>query len=223
MIDYAAARLNLVESQVRPNNVRDRRLIAAMSEIPRELFVPQALRGVAYMDEDIKISEASDAMSARYLMEPRVFAKLVDLCQILPSDLVLDIGCGTGYSTAVLARLASTVVALEADEKLATQADETLAELGIDNAAMVRGPLKDGYPGQGPYDVILLNGSVPAVPASLKQQLKDGGRLVAVETGAGAGSARLYVRSGEVVSGRAVFDAMVAPLPGFELAERFQF
>lgn len=223
MTDYAAARLNLVESQVRPNDVRDRRLIAAMSEIPRELFVPQALRGVAYMDEDIKISTATEPTTPRYLMEPRVFAKLVDLCQIQPSDLILDIGCGTGYSVAVLARLASAVVGLETDEELAKKADETLAELGVDNAAVVRGPFKDGYPGQGPYDVIIINGSVPGVPGALKQQLKDGGRLVAVEMGDGAGRARLYVRSGEVVSGRMAFDAAVAPLPGFEPADHFQF
>lgn len=223
MTDYTVARLNMVESQIRPSDVHDTRLIAAMADVPRERFVPPSMAGIAYMDEDLLLTEPGGGGAARYLMEPRVFAKLVQLCEIDPSDVVLDVGCATGYSAAVLARLASAVVALESDQDLAALADTALTELGADNAAGVAGPLEQGYPSQGPYDVIFFNGSVPAVPQAIKEQLKDGGRLVAVETEDGVGRARLYVRSDGTVTGRTAFDAAVNPLPGFEVAEAFTF
>src|SRR5690606_14885102 len=134
MTDFAAARLNMVESQVRVNAVTDGRLIDAIAAVPRERFVPMSRQGIAYMDEDVKIA---DGNPPRFLMEPRVFAKLAQLAAIGPDDLVLDIGCGTGYSTAVLARLAGTVVALESDEDLAARAGATLSDLGVDNAVVV--------------------------------------------------------------------------------------
>lgn len=220
MIDFAAARLNMVESQVRVNSVTDGRVIDAIAAIPRERFVPASRQGIAYMDEDIKIS---DGAAPRFLMEPRVFAKLAQLAAIGPDDLVLDVGCGTGYSTAVLSRLAGTVVGLESDEDLAARAGATLADLGVDNAMVVAGPLAGGYPKQAPYDVIFLNGMIGSVPEELRAQLRDNGRLVAVVGDGISGRARLFVRAGDTFSGRDAFDANIRFLPGFEPAESFVF
>lgn len=143
-MDYAAARHNMVENQIRTNRVTDPRIVATMDALPRELFVPKQLRGIAYVDEDL------DLGNGRYLMEPLVLARLLQAAELRPEDVVLDVGCGTGYSTAVLARVASTVVALESDSDLAEAAASLLAELGMDNAVVVTGPLADGYPAQSP-------------------------------------------------------------------------
>lgn len=220
MIDFATARLNMVESQVRVNSVTDGRVIDAISAVPRERFVPASRHGIAYMDEDVRISEGK---TARFLMEPRVFAKLAQLAAIGSDDLVLDVGCGSGYSTAVLSRLAGTVVGLESDEDLAARAGATLADLGVDNAIIVTGPLPEGYAKQAPYDVIFLNGMVGSVPEALRQQLRDNGRLVCVVGDGVSGRARLYVKSGEAFSGRDAFDANIRFLPGFEPVETFVF
>lgn len=220
MTDFAAARLNMVESQVRVNAVTDERLIAAMAAVPRERFVPMSLQGIAYMDEDIRIS---DGKAPRFLMEPRVFAKLAQLAAITADDLVLDVGCGTGYSTAVLSRLAGTVVGLECDDNLAAQAGATLSDLGVDNAVVVAGPLAEGHAKQAPYDVIFLNGMVSSVPEALQKQLRENGRLVAVTGDGVSGRARLYIRSGAGFSGRDAFDANIRFLPGFEPVESFVF
>ncbi|MBX3447238.1 MAG: protein-L-isoaspartate O-methyltransferase [Parvibaculaceae bacterium] len=220
MTDFAAARLNMVESQVRVNAVTDDRVIAAMSAVPRERFVPVSRQGLAYMDEDIRIS---DGPPARFLMEPRVFAKLAQLAAITADDLVLDIGCGTGYSTAVLSRLAGTVVALESDENLAAQAGATLSDLGVDNAVVVAGPLSGGHAKQAPYDVIFINGMVSAVPEALQKQLRENGRLVTVVGDGVSGRARLYLKAGGGFGGRDAFDANIRFLPGFEPVESFVF
>lgn len=220
MTDFAAARLNMVESQVRVNAVTDERLIAAMAAVPRERFVPISRQGIAYMDEDIRIS---DGKAPRFLMEPRVFAKLAQLAAITADELVLDIGCGTGYSTAVLSRLAGTVVALESDEDLAAQAGATLSDLGVDNAVVVAGALPDGYAKQAPYDVIFINGMVSSIPDALQSQLRENGRLVAVAGDGVSGRARLYMRAGDAFSGRDAFDANIRFLPGFEPVESFVF
>lgn len=220
MTDFAAARLNMVESQVRVNAVTDERVIAAMLAVPRERFVPVSRQGLAYMDEDIRIS---DGPPARFLMEPRVFAKLAQLAAITADDLVLDIGCGTGYSTAVLSRLAGTVVALESDENLAAQAGATLSDLGVDNAVVVAGPLSGGHVKQAPYDVIFINGMVSAVPEALQKQLRENGRLVTVVGDGVSGRARLYLKAGGGFGGRDAFDANIRFLPGFEPVESFVF
>tara|TARA_R110002110_G_scaffold59726_3_gene168704 strand:+ start:1955 stop:2617 length:663 start_codon:yes stop_codon:yes gene_type:complete len=220
MTDFAAARLNMVESQVRINSVTDGRVIDAISAVPRERFVPISRQGLAYMDEDIRIS---DTPSPRFLMEPRVFARLVQLAAVGPDDLVLDIGCGSGYSTAVLSRLAGTVVALECDEDLAARAGATLSDLGVDNAVIVAGPLTEGYVKQAPYDVIFVNGMIASVPDILQRQLRDDGRLVAVEGNGVSGRARIYMRSGDTFSGRDAFDANIQFLPGFEPTASFVF
>lgn len=223
MNNLEQARINMVESQVRTNDVTDQRLLAALLEIPRERFVPSSLRPIAYVDDDLCIKPASDGGAARYLMEATPFARLVALAGVGPDDLVLDVGCGTGYSSAVLSRLCNSVVALEEDDDLARQANEILPELEIGNVAVVSGPLTAGYPSEGPYDVIFMNGCVDEVPQPLLDQLKDGGRLVAVVAGRGLGKACLFGRSGSQFSHRAAFDVTVRPLPGFGRPQAFVF
>ncbi len=218
MPDFAAARHNMVESQIRPNRVVDPRLIAAMEEMPRERFVPKTLQSIAYIDEDLRVAEG------RWLMEPMVFARLLQMARIEPGDVVLDVGCASGYSTAVIARLASTVMALESDAELAARATETLTELHIDNAAVVEGRLEEGLPKQAPYDVIVLEGAVREVPKAILDQLAEGGRLVTVvakETGMGRGT--LFLRAHGVVSRREEFDAATPLLPGFAPEPGFVF
>src|SRR5690606_35593785 len=177
-VDFAAQRSNMVEGQLRTSDITDVPLLQAMGAIPREAFVPARRRTLAYMDEDLEIAEAGAGAPARYLMDPAQFGRLLQLAAVVPTDFVLDIGCGTGYSAAVLSRLASSVVALECDPALAGQASATLSELGFDNVAVVEGPLQEGYGPEAPYDVIVVGGAVDAVPDALLAQLKDGGRLV---------------------------------------------
>ena len=217
-MNYAAARHNMVESQIRTNSVTNPLVIQALEEVPRELFVPKQLRGIAYLDEDIRLG------GGRTLMEPRVFARLLDGAAIAKSEVVLDVGSASGYSAAVLARLASTVVAVESDAELAARAGAVLAELSVDNVAMVTGALAEGDASHGPYNVIVLEGAVAEIPQTLLQQLADGGRLVAVvagETGVGRGT--LVLRTGNTFSSRVLFDASVGPLPGLQAKPGFVF
>jgi len=216
--DYTAARINMVEGQVRPNKVTDLRLVDAMLAVPRELFVPKALRGIAYVDEDIQVAPG------RYLMEPMVLARLMQEAGIGATDVVLDIGCASGYSAAVLGRIAATVIALEQDADLANRATANLAGIGADNAVVVTGPLTAGWVKDQPYDVIMLDGAVAQVPDALLDQLNEGGRLVAVVCEDGRmGQARLYRKVAGMVAGRTLFDAAVRLLPGFEPRPGFQF
>jgi protein-L-isoaspartate(D-aspartate) O-methyltransferase len=218
MPDYATARLNMVENQIRPNRVSDERVLAAIAAVPRERFVPKRLHGNAYVDQDLALG------NGRYLMEPVVFARLLQVAEIGAGDVVLDIGCGTGYSAAVLGKLAGTVVALESDAALAKQAIEALTELDVDNAAVVEGPLDGGYPRQAPYDVIVLGGAVDAVPAVLTDQLVEGGRLVAVVNVApSVGNIEVIHRLYGGLSRRQIFDAAVPILPGFAAEHGFVF
>lgn len=227
-MDFATQRTNMVESQVRPSDVTDRRIIRAMAEIPRELFVPQALRDVAYMDADVPLSLAgSGAGAPRALIAPRTFAKLVQLAEIEPGDVVLDVGAGTGYSAAVLAKLARAVFALESDERLAREARRILADLGLDNVSVVNSDLPGGHAQDGPYDAILIEGAVSDVPASLLDQLKDGGRLVSIRASASSqaapGKAVVWLRHDGAHGEHAAFDAAAAVLPGFERTMEFTF
>ncbi len=219
---YAAARTNMVENQVRPNRVTDDRVLGAMAAIPRERFVPEKFAGIAYVDEDIAVSDG------RYLMEPMVLARLLQAAAIEASDVVLDIGCATGYSTAVLARLADTVVAVESDAELAETAIALMTELDADNTAVVIGEHSEGYAKQAPYDVIVVEGAVDEVPRALSDQLVEGGRLVAVVTGDDqgvnrVGRATLMRRMRSGLSSRVLFDAAVPPLPGFTIDRGFVF
>ncbi len=217
-MDYGAARANMVASQLRTNKVTDPVLLEAFETVPRELFVPADKRGVAYVDEDIAIAPG------RYLMEPMVFARLLQEAAVEPGDIVLDIGCGSGYSSAILAKLAATVVAVESDKRLAEDADRILSDQGNDNVVVVEAPLDEGYPKQAPYNVIVIGGSVAEVPKAICDQLIDGGRLVTVvKDRPGLGRASLIQRTGDVVSSRALFDAATPYLPGFTREAGFVF
>lgn len=215
-MDFAAARHNMVECQIRANRVSDPGIVAAMEELPRELFLPKPLRGIAYIDEDIAIG------NGRYLMEPMVLARLLQAAEAGPNDVALDIGCGNGYGAALLARLASTVVAVESDAALARQATEILGKLGIDTVSVCEGPLDAGWPDQAPYDVIVIEGAVAEVPDAICRQLGEGGRLVTVIAGA-VGNATLITRHHGVLGRRTIFDASTPVLPGLERRPAFEF
>ncbi len=217
MGDAAVARINMVEGQIRTNKVTDTDIVEAMATVPREMFVPKQLKGVAYIDDDIQIT------NDRYLMEPLVLARLLQAARIKPEDVVLDLGCGTGYSSAVIACLAGAVVALESDESLAANASDYLSELQADNVAVVTGKLPDGYADQGPYDVIVINGSVGHIPAELAKQVSEGGRIVAVVDDNGVGRATLFTNKDSRLSARVLFEAAAPPLPGFGKERGFVF
>jgi protein-L-isoaspartate(D-aspartate) O-methyltransferase len=213
MTDLNLQRHNMVESQVRPSDVTDRRIIRAMSDVAREKFVPARMASLAYMDEAVPVS------ATRALMAPRVLAKLVQLAEIEPDATVLDVGAATGYTAAVLARIAKTVVALEDDAALTAHAREALT--GVANVKLVSGGLKAGQADAGPYDAIILGGAVAEVPQSLLDQLKDGGRLVAIVADGPLGRAVVWERSGMSYDTRDAFDAVAPRLPGFEKAKTF--
>ena len=217
-MDYQTARTNMVESQVRTNKVTDRAVIDALLAVPRERFVPAALRGIAYVDEDLPLGQG------RHLMEPMVLARLLQIAAPQPTDRLLVVACGTGYPCAIAARVAARVVGVESVSAQARRARELVAELGVGNVEIVEGPLADGAPDRGPFDVILLNGAVTEIPAALKSQLADGGRVLAViKRGIGLGQATLTDRLGDVYSGRILFDAATPLLPEFEPKESFVF
>lgn len=218
MIDFAQARTKMVESQIRTNRVWDEELIAAFREVSRERFVPPDKQGIAYVDEDLPLG------NGRYLMEAMVLARLLQAAEPGPGDIALDVGCGSGYATAILARLCATVIGLESDPALAKQAAESLSATGVMNAEVAEGPLAAGRPKQGPYNVILVNGAVPELPKALTDQLAEGGRLVTVVRSTRAiGRGMLAQRLGEVVSSRVLFDAATPPLPGFAREPGFVF
>lgn len=218
MIDYAAVRLNMVESQIRTNKVTDEAVLDAFLAVPRERFVTPALRGTAYVDDDIPLG------GGRYLMEPMVLARMLQLAEIRPDATVLDIGCASGYGTALLARLARNVVAIDSDPHLVEQAAVRLRELAVGNATAIAGSMTEGYPGRAPYDAIVFEGAVARIPEAIADQLGEGGRLVAVMQGNGrVGQAVLMMRTNGVLSRRAVFDASVPILPGFQHEPSFVF
>ncbi len=217
MSDFQQARQAMVDTQVRPSDVTRYAIIEAMLEVPREQFVPKALREVAYAESEIALG------GARTMLPARAFAKMVEAAQIGADDLVLDLAPGLGYSTAVLSRLAAAVIAVEPDGAMATQAADTLARLECDNAVVTEGAADVGDPGHGPFDVIFLGGGVENVPAALTDQLKPGGRMVAIHIDGPVGQCRVTVRSKNSVTSRAVFDAAAPVLAGFEKDAAFTF
>ena len=217
--DFRAARLAMVESQLRTNTVTHPGVLAAFIELPRERFVPAGLHDSAYVDEDIALKPG------RFLMEPMVLARLVQLASIGPKDKALVIGAATGYAAAAVALLAQSVVAVEADRELAAQARANLASLHLANATVVEGPHEQGHKPGAPYDVILLDGAAVEIPPALSGQLAEGGRLVAVLRARGAlvGQATVLTRQGAALGRRAVFDSGTPYLPGFSPAPGFAF
>lgn len=223
MVDFSTARRMMVDGQVRTSDVTDQRLIAAMLELPRERFLPPEQAALAYLDLDAPVTEAAPGKPARRLLKPMTLAKLIQAAGPLETDRVLDVGCATGYSSAVLARLAASVVALEEDATLARKAKDALAAMGADNIEVVSGPLTAGWPSAAPYDVIVVEGLVETLPEGLCRQLRDGGRLVCVRGSGPAAKAMLYRSDSGEVSGRPIFDAAASLLPGFAEPPVFVF
>jgi protein-L-isoaspartate(D-aspartate) O-methyltransferase len=220
MTDFAAARRMMVDGQIRTADVTDPRLLSAMLDLPREPFFPEDKASLAYLDLDVPVNEAGGPV--RSLLKPMVLAKLLQTADVAATDHVLDVGCATGYSTALLARLAGSVIGLEEDAALARRGAEALAPSSLIAARIVTGPLVQGWPQAAPYDLIVLEGSTEIAPQALLDQLKDGGRLVCV-LGRSPGKAMLYRRIDGEWSGRPVFDAAAAPLPGFRKRPEFVF
>ena len=217
-MDYAAARYKMIQNQIRTNRVTDAAVIAAMGELPREQFLPEYLRGLAYADDDIPLG------GGRFLIEPLATALLVQAAEIDADDVTLDVGCGLGYTSAIMARLAGAVVALECDPGLATRATQALNAVGATTASVAVGPLPQGHPSQAPYDVIVFSGAVASVPKALCEQLAEGGRMVAVIEGEkGIGRGTLFLRRSGSISRRPLFDAAIPLLPGFAPEPTFRF
>jgi protein-L-isoaspartate(D-aspartate) O-methyltransferase len=218
MTVFEVARSHLLESQLRPNKITDDRVLNAFASIRRELFVPEHLRPVAYIDEDLPLG------GGRYLMEPMVAARLLQEAAIARTDAVLIVGAGTGYEAALIAMLARSVLALEQDPELARRARAALVEHAIASVSVVEGPLHEGYRSRTPYDVILFGGGIVEVPPEIVAQLADGGRLLAVvKPGNGMGRATLVTRTGGVLARRVISDAATPTLPGFAPKPAFEF
>jgi protein-L-isoaspartate(D-aspartate) O-methyltransferase len=212
MADAAVQRKNMVESQVRPSDVTDRRITGAMMAIPRERFVPQNMASFAYSDETLTIA------GGRAMLAPRVLAKLVQLAEVEPGDKVLVVGGSCGYAAAILAQLAAQVVAVLPDGDSAAATAEALSALEIRNVATVAGVLASGSTAKAPYDVIFVEGGVETIPDPLQAQLADGGRLVAVGVDRRVGRAFLLHKGNGLITRRDNFQAAAPVLSGFEAA-----
>ena len=217
MIDYTQAREAMVDCQIRPSDVTKYPIIAAMLDVPREAFVPAEKKQIAYMGEHIALSPN------RTLLDPRVFAKMLDVANIRDDELVLDVACGMGYSTAVLSKMAEAVIGVEDDPELANAAASTLSERGHDNAVIVSALPATGAPKHGPYNVIMLQGAFEVFPASLAAQLKDGGRVVGLQMKDGVCFCTSGIKSNDKISWRHEFDATAPVLEGFEKTREFTF
>lgn len=215
MTEFSARRTMMVDTQVRPSDVTKFPIIEAMLHVPREAYVPSDKREAAYMGENMHIG------AGRVVLEARTLAKLLDALDIQPSETVLDLGCGLGYSTAVIARLADAVIAVEEDGALAAAAQRTLSAEGVDNAAVFEAPLAQGAAKHGPYDVITIQGAVEMVPAAIIAQVKEGGRIGSVFMEGALGVARVGYKIDGVVTWRFAFNASAPVLPGFAAKREF--
>jgi protein-L-isoaspartate(D-aspartate) O-methyltransferase len=215
MSDFSSRRVMMVDTQIRPSDVTKFPIIEAMLSVPREVYVPQDKREAAYLGGNVAIS------AQRVLLEPRSLAKLLDALDIQPDELVLDLGCGLGYSAAILARMAEAVIAVEEDEALATEAQATLSAQSVDNAAVIVGPLAAGSAKNAPYDVITIQGGVEQVPQAILDQLKEGGRIGAVFMEGALGVARIGYKLDGKVSWRYAFNASAPVLAGFAALPAF--
>ena len=216
MPDFAARRTAMVDTQVRPADVTRFPIIDAFLRTPRERFVPDALLEAAYVGENLPL------MPERVLLAPRTQAKMIEALAPKPTDLVLDVGCATGYTSALLARLSEAVIALEEDPVLAAEAQGAFAEIGVDNAVVVEGRLAEGAPQHGPYDAIAVQGGVEEVPGPLLDQLKEGGRIAVPFMEDSLGVVRLGAKYDDAVTWRYAFNASAPVLPGFHKARVFR-
>ena len=209
MTDYQTRRKTMVDTQIRPSDVTKFPIIEAFLSVPREKFVPDGKREAAYIGENFKIGQS------RVILEPRTLAKLLDALDIRNDELVLDIGPGLGYSSAVISPMAEVVIAVEDDSSMAIEAEEILTEVGADNVVIQIGKLEDGAPEHGPYDVIILQGGVEKIPSSILNQLKNGGRVGAIFVEEGLGTAKIGFKLNEKINWRYSFNAAAPVLPGF--------
>jgi protein-L-isoaspartate(D-aspartate) O-methyltransferase len=221
MSDFATARQKMVDGQVRPSDVTDIRIIDAMLAVPREAFVPENQRAMAYLDLDLEVGGGASAK--RFLIKPVVIAKMLQAAEIGDTDHVLVVGCATGYAAAVTARLAGRVTATESDSALAAKAGDVLAELGVSNVTVGEAAAADGDPANAPFDVIVLDGATEIIPDRLYAQLRNGGRLVGVFAITRPPRATIVTRSHDDFGHRALFDAVAPILPGLERLPAFVF
>jgi protein-L-isoaspartate(D-aspartate) O-methyltransferase len=215
MSEFTNRRVMMVDTQVRPSDVTKFPIIDAMLTVPRETYVPRAMREAAYVGENLDIG------GGRVVLEARTLAKLLDALDIQPTEMVMDLGCGLGYSAAVIARLADAVVAVEEDQSLAAEAQQLLSDQGVDNAAVVTGPLAQGAAKHGPYDVITLQGGAEVVPDALLAQLKEGGRIGVVFMEGPLGTVKVGYKIDGKISWRAMFNATAPVLQGFRAQRGF--
>lgn len=216
-MDFALARHNMVEGQIRTNKVTDPLVVEVLDVLERESFLPAALKKLAYIDEDLIVG------AGRILMEPMVMARLMQFAAIEDTDVALVVGAATGYEAVAISKIASAVVAVESNPELQRLAAENMATQGADTVSLVKGDLAKGNPDHGPYDVIFINGAVAELPSSLTDQLAEGGRLVYIKAGAGTGKAMLVSKVQGVVSQTELFDANVPALPEFAAKAHFSF
>jgi len=217
MFDFTAARNHMIDSQIRTSDVTDLSVLRAFRSVAREAFTPESQQALAYGDANITMD------NGRAMMRPRDFAKMIQAASIAPSDVVLDVACGRGYSTAILGQLCETVIGLEDTDEAVERASALLVEADVTNAAIVKGELKLGASEHGPFNVIFVNGAVQSVPKSWTDQLANNGRLIAVVQDGPLGRATLYTRIGDTVGERVIFDSSVPPLPGFSRELEFTF
>jgi len=220
MSGFSTARQNMVDCQVRPSDVTDNRIIDAMLEVPREVFVPQNQRPLAYLDLDLDVGEQG---AKRFLIKSAVTARMLQAAEIKPGDNVLVVGCATGYTAAIVAKFASQVTATESDPALAAKAKATLAELGLGRVTVGTAAAADGHKANAPYNVIVLNGATEIVPEGLYEQLREGGRLVGVFAVTQPPRATIVTQSHGDHGSRALFDAVAPVLPGLERRPAFVF
>ncbi|HWL56200.1 MAG TPA: protein-L-isoaspartate O-methyltransferase [Paracoccus sp. (in: a-proteobacteria)] len=215
MTDFAQRRTMMVDTQVRPNDVTSYPVIEAMLNVPREQFVPETLRDVAYAGHNIELG------AGRVLFEPRTLGKMMEVLDLQSGDLVLNIAGGYGYTAALIARIAQAVVAVEEDATMAAEAQARLADQDIFNAVVVTGPLSEGYPSQAPYDAILIEGAVEEFPAALADQLRDGGRVIALFREGNLGTVSIGRKVDGRINWRFAFHAEAPVLPGFRKVQGF--
>lgn len=223
MGDFQQARRQMVDCQIRPNDITDLDIIDAFSTVPRELFVPQSKKEIAYIDKDLMIASGDSPSDERFLMQATPFAKLIKAAAIKPSDLVLCVACGCGYGAAIVAKLADSVVAIDEDQSLVDHASDTANELGIDNLAIIQGDLEIGCPSEAPFDVILIEGAISSAPDALFGQLREGGRLVTVIGEGLSSEICIYLKQGADISRIKQGNVSVPRLPVFCTADEFIF